>query len=124
MSEGNEGWGERELFTDHCRGAINKKNKNKKKRERRVGQRQMHFFREHIISRLERGGGRRGRWRRDRPSSHNSSWPLLRHFSSALGSERAGGWCGQPLSDVDSIERSAYRQGAGHLSLTSKVYSL
>lgn len=35
---------------------------------------------------------------------------LPRHFSSASGSERAGGWRGQPLSDVDSVER----QGAGY----------
>lgn len=57
-------------------------------------------------------GGRRDRGRRDGRSSHNSktfsnnSWPLLRHFSSVSGSERAGRWRGQPLSNVDSQPQS------------------
>lgn len=40
---------------------------------------------------------------------YGNSWLLLRHLSSVWGSERAGGGCGQPLSNIDSVER----QGAG-----------
>lgn len=67
-----------------------------------------------------RGGGRRDRGRRDGRSSSSSSHdsktfsnhprPLLRHFSSGSGSEGAGGWRGQPLSDVDSDGKKTRRR--------------
>lgn len=67
----------------------------------------------------EGGGGRRDRGRRDgrsSSSSHDSKTfsnhprPLLRHFSSGSGSEGAGGWRGQPLSDVDSDRKKTRRR--------------
>lgn len=42
------------------------------------------------------------------------------HFSGTFlhvsGSEGAGGWRCQPLSDVDSVEKKVHRQGAGYRS--------
>lgn len=81
----------------------------------------MHFFPENMsYLRDEGGGGRRDRGRRDGRSSSSSPhdsktfsnhpWPLLRHFSSGSGSERAGGWRGQPLSDVDSDGKKTRRR--------------
>lgn len=67
-------------------------------------------------------GGRRDRGRRDGRSSHdsktffNNPWPLLRHFSSGSGSERAGGWRGQPLSDVDSGGKKTRRRSGSQSS--------
>lgn len=83
------------------------------------------FSWEHVISQgrgrgeEKKGGGRRDRGRRDRrssSSSHDSKTfsnhprPLLRHFSSGSGSEGAGGWRGQPLSDVDSDGKKTRRR--------------
>lgn len=42
------------------------------------------------------------------------------HFSGTFlqfrVSERAGGWRGQPLSDVDSVKKKVRRQGGGYIS--------
>lgn len=72
--------------------------------------------------RNEGGGsrGRRDRARRDGRSSHDSkTFSTTRgHFSGTFlhvsGSEGAGGWRGQPFSDVDSVEKKVHRQGAGY----------
>lgn len=57
------------------------------------------------------GGGRRGRARKDRHSSTQrpklsptTAGHFSGTFSSGWGSEGAGGGCGQPLSNVDSVE--------------------
>lgn len=61
----------------------------------------------------DEGGGRRrggGGGRRDSKTFSNHPRPLLRHFSSGSGSEGAGGWRGQPLSDVDSDGKKTRRR--------------
>lgn len=106
-------------------------NSDQEKRGGRKGERKgrkglMHFLLRtcHISGTREgggqEGGGRRDRGRRDGRSSSSSSHdsktfsnhprPLLRHFSSGSGSEGAGGWRGQPLSDVDSDGKKTRRR--------------
>lgn len=116
MSEGYKK-AEREISTDREEQI---KEKKKKKREEEGGEggekgeeADALLLRTWHISGARRGSGsRRDRRGRDGRSSHDSktfsniSWPLLRHFSSDSGSERAGWWRGQPLSDVDSQPQS------------------
>lgn len=116
--------GERDIYRQTVKRGSRSRRKKKEKKRRRGGRRRekegekadaLLLLRTCHISGMRRGnsGSRRDRGRdRDGRSSHNSktfsniSWPLLRHFSSDLGSERAGWWRGQPLSDVHSQPQS------------------
>lgn len=110
MSERDKGGGEEGGYLQTVRTADQEKKRGGRGGE---GEADAFLLRTCHISGWRRGSrGRQDRGRRDGHSSHdsktfsNNSWPLLRHFSSVWGSERAGGRRGQPLSDVHSQAQS------------------